>query len=87
LKYNKKKPSRFFIISLQKKNKKYIYCSSNNYELLFCYKMEPDAGEEPSPVRAIHFLPELRRSCVAMHNGRMFLCDCDVIPASQAPML
>jgi hypothetical protein len=31
--------------------------SSNTYEMLFSYKMEPDAREEPSPVRAIHFLP------------------------------
>ena len=36
--------------------------------------------EEPSPVRAIHFVPELQRVCVAMHNGRMFLCDAGVIP-------
>ena len=50
------------------------------YPLLFSYKMEPDAMEEPSPVRAIHFVPELQRVCVAMHNGRMFLCDAGVIP-------
>ena len=61
----------------------YNIFSTNTYELLFSYKMEPDAGEEPSPVRAIHFLPELRRSCVAMHHGRMFLCNCDIIPTSQ----
>jgi len=53
---------------------------SRCYELLFSYKMEPDAMEEPSPVRAIHYVPELRRACVAMHNGRMFLCCTDVIP-------
>ena len=51
------------------------------YPLLFSYKMEPDAMEEPSPVRAIHFVPELQRVCVAMHNGRMFLCDATVIPS------
>ena len=51
------------------------------YSLLFSYKMEPDAMEQPSPVRAIHFVPELKRVCVAMHNGRMFLCDADVIPS------
>ena len=50
------------------------------YPLLFSYKMEPDAMEEDSPVRAIHFVPELQRVCVAMHNGRMFLCDAGVIP-------
>ena len=37
--------------------------------------------EEPSPVRAIHFVPELQRVCVAMHNGRMFLCDAGVVPS------
>ena len=51
------------------------------YPLLFSYKMEPDAMEEPSPVRAIHFVPELQRVCVAMHNGRMFLCDAGVVPS------
>ena len=50
------------------------------YPLLFSYKMEPDAMEEPSPVRSIHYVPELQRVCVAMHNGRMFLCDASVIP-------
>jgi hypothetical protein len=45
--------------------------------------MEPDGGNDLSPVRAIHFLPELRRTCVAMHNGRMFLCNCDVRPTSE----
>ena len=54
--------------------------SMRGYPLLFSYKMEPDAMEEPSPVRAIHFVPELQRVCVAMHNGRMFLCDASVIP-------
>ena len=53
---------------------------ARGYPLLFSYKMEPDAMEEPSPVRAIHFVPELQRVCVAMHNGRMFLCDAGVIP-------
>ena len=57
-----------------------LNASIRGYPLLFSYKMEPDAMEEPSPVRAIHFVPELQRVCVAMHNGRMFLCDAGVIP-------
>ena len=57
-----------------------LSASIRGYPLLFSYKMEPDAMEEPSPVRAIHFVPELQRVCVAMHNGRMFLCDAGVIP-------
>ena len=59
----------------------YTTTTAQGYPLLFSYKMEPDAMEEPSPVRAIHFVPELRRACVAMHNGRMFLCCADVIPS------
>ena len=46
--------------------------------------LEEGSGSPPtpsSPVRAIHFVPELRRVCVALHNGRMFLCDADVVPA------
>ena len=68
--------------------------SRDNFALLFNYKMEPDSegsedgglavgqGVPPaSPVRDIHFVSELRRVCVAMHNGRMFLCDADVVPS------
>ena len=40
--------------------------------------------EEPSPVRSIHYLQNIKRVCVAMHNGRLFLCDADVIPSSQS---
>lgn len=58
----------------------------SSYSLLFSYKMEPEGivDEEgaPSPVRAIHPVPDLGRVCVAMHNGRMFLCCSDVVPAS-----
>ena len=46
--------------------------------------MEPDLMEEKSPVRSIHYLPKIQRVCVAMHNGRLFLCDADVIPSSQS---
>lgn len=48
--------------------------SSDKYHKLFTYKMEPDELEDASPVRSIHFLEEIQRACVAMHNGRMFLC-------------
>ncbi len=61
--------------------------SALTYERLFEYKMEPDALEVPSPVRAIHFLSGMRRACVAMHNGRMFLCDAAVRPATQVKLL
>jgi serine/threonine protein kinase len=54
------------------------------YALLFSYKMEPDVQEEPSPVRSIYFLEDIKRVCVAMHNGRLFLCDAEVIPTSQS---
>lgn len=56
----------------------------SSYTLVFSYKMEPDLMEEPSPVRSIHYLPHIQRVCVAMHNGRLFLCDADVIPSSQS---
>ena len=65
--------------------------SRETFTQLFNYKMEPDADTAveptdqsvlpPSPVRSIHFVAELRRVCVAMHNGRMFLCDADVVPS------
>ncbi len=54
------------------------------YAHVFSYKMEPDALEEPSPVRFIHFLYDLRRVCVAMHNGRLFICDADIVPSAQS---
>ena len=57
--------------------------SSEKYHKLFTYKMEPDELEDASPVRSIHFLEEIQRACVAMHNGRMFLCCAKVIPNSQ----
>ena len=56
----------------------------SSYTMVFSYKMEPDLMEEPSPVRSIHYLPKIQRVCVAMHNGRLFLCDADVIPSSQS---
>ena len=56
----------------------------NSFALIFSYKMEPDLMEEPSPVRSIHYLQNIKRVCVAMHNGRLFLCDADVIPSSQS---
>ena len=66
-----------------------MYLSRETFTQLFNYKMEPDADAveaatealPPSPVRSIHFVAELRRVCVAMHNGRMFLCDADVVPS------
>ncbi len=62
----------------------YIHAySTDGYRKLFTYKMEPDELEDASPVRSIHFLPELQRACVAMHNGRMFLCCADVVPTAE----
>ncbi|CAB4057710.1 unnamed protein product [Lepeophtheirus salmonis] len=55
--------------------------SLNNYSKLFTYKMDPDYGNEPSPVRSIHYLQEMQRACIALHNGRMFLCDSNIIPS------
>ena len=69
------------IFSTENSEEEYPSNPMRGYPLLFSYKMEPDAMEEPSPVRAIHFVPELQRVCVAMHNGRMFLCDASVIPS------
>ncbi len=57
--------------------------SADTCRKLFTYKMEPDELEDASPVRSLHFLSELQRVCVAMHNGRMFLCCADVVPAAR----
>ena len=52
------------------------------FGLIFSYKMEPDVHEEPSPVRSIHYLKNIQRVCVAMHNGRLFLCDNEITPSA-----
>ena len=33
----------------------------NSFNLIFSYKMEPDLLEEPSPVRSIHYLQNIKR--------------------------
>lgn len=57
--------------------------STTQYSRIFSYKMEPDELEDAAPVRSIHYLPDIQRVCVAMHNGRMFLCCANVIPRAE----
>ena len=39
----------------------------NSFNLIFSYKMEPDLLEEPSPVRSIHYLQNIKRVSICFH--------------------
>jgi hypothetical protein len=60
----------------------HAYSADAGCNKLFTYKMEPDEMEDAAPVRSIHYLSAISRACVAMHNGRMFLCASDVVPSA-----
>ena len=54
--------------------------SSSTYRKIFSYQMDPGA-EIPSPIRSLYFIRSSGRVVVALHNGRIFLCQSDMIPA------
>ena len=55
--------------------------STSSYKRMFCYSMDPDS-EVPSPIRSLYFIKSSGRVVVALHNGRIFLCQSNLIPIS-----
>ena len=55
--------------------------SSSTYKKIFSYHMDPGA-ENPSPIRSLYFIKSSGRVVVALHNGRIFLCQSDMIPVN-----
>ena len=48
----------------------------NSFNLIFSYKMEPDLLEEPSPVRSIHYLQNIKRVSISFHLNFERYCVC-----------
>jgi serine/threonine protein kinase/GTPase SAR1 family protein len=55
--------------------------STSSYKKIFCYSMDPES-EVPSPIRSLYFIKSSGRVVVALHNGRIFLCQSNLIPIS-----
>ena len=55
--------------------------STSSYKRMFSYSMDPDS-EVPSPIRSLYFIKSSGRVVVALHNGRIFLCQSNLIPIS-----
>ena len=53
--------------------------SSSTYRRIFSYQMDQDT-DTPSPIRSLYYIKSSGRVVVALHSGRIFLCQSDTIP-------
>ena len=56
--------------------------STSSYTKIFCYSMDPES-EIPSPIQSMNFIKTSGRVVVALRNGRIFLCQSNLIPLSK----
>ena len=56
--------------------------STSTYKKLFCYSMDPES-DSPAPVQSFNFIKTSGRVVVALKNGRIFLCQSNMIPVSK----
>ena len=56
--------------------------STSSYKRLFTYSMDPDS-DNPPPIQSFNFIKSSGRVVVALKNGRIFLCQSNVIPVSK----
>ena len=56
--------------------------STSSYRRIFSYQLDNDSTEELSPIKSLYFIKSSGRVVAALQNGRIFLCQSNLIPLS-----